>query len=137
MKTMLKLVVASILLFAQAGGCGLIFDTSPFPQDVPTPTPPVELQTLPKNARVRVRYVHPVWGPGEIYVWELPGLTPSDRDSAYMGERGNPLGTVLEGTEVTIVDYAWSEADQEFWVRIRAPGVPEGWILLSELDLTP
>lgn len=134
MKT--RLVVASILLLVQAGGCGLIFETPPFPQNAPTPTPPIELQTLPRNARIRVGYVHPEWGPGEVYVWELPGLTPSDLDSAYMGERGNPLGAVLRGTEVTIVDYAWSETDQEFWAYVRTSDALEGWIPLNELDLS-
>ena len=136
MKTMLKLVVASILLFAQAGGCGLIFDTSPFPQDVPMPTPPVELQTLPRSARIGCTG-HPELDPGGVSVWERPGVEPSDPDSAYMGDRGEWLGALPCYAEVTIIDYAWSKTDQEFWVRIRAPGVPEGWILLSELDLTP
>ena len=130
MKTILKLVVANILLLAQAGGCGVIFETPPFPQNVPTPTPP-------RRASVRVGYIHPKWGPGEIYVWELPGITPSDLDSAYMGDRGNPLGTLLRGTEVTIMDYAWSETDQEFWAHVRASDALEGWILLNLLDLTP
>ncbi len=137
MRTTLKLVVAGLLLLTQVGGCGAVFETPPFPQDVPTPTPPVELQTLPRNAFVRVGYVHPEWGPGEIYVWELPGITPSDLDSAYMGERGDPLGTVLGGTEITIVDYTWSEADQGFWVRVKIPDGLEGWISLSLLDLPP
>lgn len=135
MKTILKLIVASVLLL-ETGGCGLIFETPPFPKNAPTPTPPIELQTLPRRARVHVGYVHPEWGPGEIYVWELPGITPADLDSAYMGDRGNPLGTLLRGTEVTIMDYAWSEADQEFWVYVRASDGLEGWITLNELDLT-
>lgn len=137
MKTILKLVVASILLLAQASGCGVIFETPPFPQNVPTPTPPIELRTLPRRASVRVGYVHPEWGPGEIYVWEVPGITPSDLDSAYMGDRGNPLGTLLRGTEVTIMDYAWSETDQEFWVYLRALDTLEGWVSLNLLDLAP
>lgn len=136
MKTMFKLVVASILLLVQADGCGVIFETPPFPQNVATPTPPVELQVLPRSARIGC-IDHPALGPSGVSVWELPGVKPSDPDSAYRGDRGKWLGVVPCRAEVTVTSYAWSETDREFWVYVKASNGLEGWAPIDELDLTP
>lgn len=113
----------------------MIFETPPFPQNAPTPIPPIELQTLPRNTRIGCTG-HPELDPSGVSVWELPGVKPSDPDSAYRGDRGEWLGALPCYTEVTIVDYAWSETDQEFWAYVRTSDALEGWVPLNELDLS-
>lgn len=95
------------------------------------PNLPTELLSLPRSAQMdcpdnpdlRV----------ELFVWELPGVEPSDPNSAYRGSRGERLGSLSSCTIVTITAYAWSETDQEFWVHVSAEGI-EGWITLDLID---
>lgn len=125
-------LVAFVFLLALTG-CGR---SSPSrSHELPTPTPPTQLQFLPQQASVVC--TSDVSGTGPVNVWELPGTEPSDPNSAYQGNRGRLLGEVEECTKVTILAYAWSRTDQEFWVRILTPTGLEGWVSLSMVDLAP
>lgn len=134
MKTILKLIAIGLLLLVLAS-CAMLF-TEPAIPSVPAPTAPIELQVLPRSARIGC-IDHPTLGPSGVSVWELPGVKPSDPDSAYMGDRGKWLGAVPCQTGVTITSYAWSETDQEFWAYIKASDGLKGWVTLAQLDLSP
>jgi len=135
MKTPVRLVVVGVLLLLQAG-CAVVPPATP--TSVPTPLAPVELRVLPRKARIGSAN-SPKMGPCgvDINVWELPGVKPSDPNSAYMGDRGEILGTLPCRTEVAITGYAWSDTDQEFYVYVRAHSGLEGWIPINLVDLTP
>ena len=100
-----------------------------------TPNPPSTLLSLPDNAQI-LCHNDPKLNSGGIYVWELPGLEPTDRNSGYMGRRGRALGLLEPCTIVTATDYAWSETDQVFWVYIKAEDA-EGWVKLDLLSFSP
>lgn len=125
-------ILTSILLLA---GCTMRQDRLAQETPVRTPIPPPELMDLPVDAKIRC-YDDPNLNRGEVVVWELPGVEPSDPNSAYMGARGERLGSLRPCTAVTIAGYAWSETDQEFWVYVEADRL-EGWVPLSLVDLVP
>lgn len=122
----------SILFLA---GCTVRWDRSAQETPVETPIPPPELMDLPVDAKIRC-YDDPNLDRGEVVVWELPGVEPPDPNSAYMGARGERLGTLRPCAVATIASYAWSETDQEFWVYVDADGL-EGWVPLNLVDLVP
>lgn len=98
---------------------------------VPTPHPPPELMSLPRTATTKC-----TGNPrGLVTLWEYPGITPDDPNSAYMGKRGKALGTVPFCSEVQVLEFAWSETDRVFWVRVVAGGA-SGWVYLDDLDFT-
>lgn len=99
---------------------------------IPVPPPPAELTTLPLSARLRCPEDPNLRG-NEV-LWELPGLPPTDPDSAYMGRRGRDLGRLADCTSVYACAYAWSEADKTFWVLVTTCEVA-GWVQLDRLDL--
>lgn len=96
-----------------------------------TPPFPAELG-LPMDAEVHCNH-DPNLDRAKIALWELPGVTPSDPNSAYMGNRGRMLGQISNCTTVTVTQFAWSEMDQEFWVYIETEEV-EGWVSLGLID---
>ena len=100
-----------------------------------TPVPPSVMQSLPQRAEISCSN-DPDLDQGSVVVWELPGVEPSDPDSAYMGARGKRLGSLPSCTVVKVTDYAWSETDEEFWVYVEAADL-EGWIALRLLDFVP
>ncbi len=69
--------------------------------------------------------------------WELPGLEPGDKNSAYMGLRGENLGSLPDCTPVTITDYAWSKTDSEYWLNVTVPDKLAGWVPMDLVDLGP
>lgn len=88
------------------------------------PAPPSELLNLP-----RIGYGRQYW-----VVWEHPGLPPSDPNSDLSGWKGNSLGT-LTADELKVVNYSWSEADDEFYVFVEQ-GTVKGWISLRGITFT-
>ena len=129
---------ASIPVLAVVLTCALVVACCVAPHDEQpqaTPIPPAELLSLPTNAQIDC-YDDPSLNQGSAVVWELPGVDPSDPNSAYMGDRGERLGSVRACTVVSVTDYAWSETDQVFWVRIKAEDL-EGWIRLDIVDFVP
>ena len=98
----------------------------------PVPTPPAKLLNLPQTARISCSS-DSAQNSGDVVVCELPGVEPSDPNSAHQGRRGERLGTLSPCTPVTMTDYAWSETDQEFWVHITSEGL-EGWVSLPLID---
>lgn len=93
----------------------------PIPTPGPTPAPPAYLQDLPQTARAK-----PLWT-----VWELPGYPPIDPESDISPYNGEYLGATIE-SEVLVLDYAWSEAGAEFYVRVRQAEL-EGWVPLRAI----
>jgi hypothetical protein len=100
-----------------------------------TPIPPSELLHLPVEAQVKC-YNDPNLDRGGWYVWEFPGIEPTDPNSAYQGRRGELIGTLASCAWVTITDYSWSEIDQEFWVYVETKDV-KGWITLDGVNQAP
>lgn len=130
------LTITMCLFMLTLNGCALISPQPTPPRETQIPTTPHELQVLPKKASIGCTG-DPKLDPGGISIWELPGVKPSDPNSAYMGDRGNLLGVLPCYKEVTIWDFAWSDTDQEFWAFVKSSGSLEGWIPLNLLDLTP
>jgi hypothetical protein len=123
-------VVVTLTLILALTGC-----TQGQSETVPeTPLPPPGLLDLPVDAQTLCLY-DPERGGGTV-VWELPGVEPSDQNSAYMGDRGEILGNLSPCTPVTITDYAWSPTDELFYVYIVVDGL-EGWIGIDSTDLVP
>lgn len=121
-----RLPVLLILLgLLSVFGCSTQRDRS----TLATPTPPADLLTLPRDVQV-ICHNDPNLDRGTVNVWELPGLEPSDPNSAYQGRRGNLQGELSWCTPVKVSDYAWSETDREFYVHVAAGSV-QGWILLK------
>ncbi len=100
-----------------------------------TPTPPPELLDLPADAQIQC-FNDSNLDRGGSYIWEFPGIEPSDSNSAYQGDTGERIGTLPSCTWVTITNYSWSETDQEFWVLVDADGV-KGWIAFDLVNLVP
>lgn len=103
-------------------------------QSQATPPPPVELESLPQQAQVLCHHSINL-DEAEYILWEFPGVPPLDRNSAYQGERGRQLGKVRPCDPVTIISTSWSQADQEYWVQIRANG-KSGWIKFRYLSFS-
>ena len=85
-------------------------------QDQPpqkTSVPPTWLSRLPEAAQTSCD-ADSVLNRRETNVWELPGVEPSDPNSAHMGRRGKLLGSLPNCTEVMITGLAWSKTDQGF-----------------------
>ena len=97
-------------------------------------TPPAQLASLPVHAETKC---YESWKGTwvRIGIWELPGVKPGDSNSAYMGNRGDLLGSLPACTAVTVTDYAWSETDREFWLYIGGPDGEKGWVPLGLVDL--
>jgi hypothetical protein len=97
---------------------------------VATPSPPFELLALPTEAQIPCSYQ------SAVALWELPGLEPVDPDSSSGGNTGERLGWVEACTEVRVTDYAWSEADQAFYVYVETESL-KGWLALDFVDFVP
>jgi hypothetical protein len=132
------LTIMMCLFLLTLNGCALMSPQPDSPRETQTPTTPDELQILPRIARVG-NDNDPKLGSCklDVNVWELPGVAPSDKNSAYMGDRGKLLGVLACHAEVTIVRLAWSDTDQEFWAFVKSSDSLEGWVPLNLLDLTP
>jgi hypothetical protein len=83
-----------------------------------TPMPPPELLALPVNAQIHCDD-NPNYRTA-VTLWEFPGTEPRDPDSSCEGHVGKDLGYVKDCSAVRITDYAWSEADQTFYVYVEA-----------------
>lgn len=115
-------IVTTILLLLLVG-CTI--KASPVPP-VPVPSPPASLQNLPQA--IQTKYSDDAnLNRGGIVVWELPGLPPTDPNSAYMGHRGSSVGKLKFCELVTATQYAWSETDQTYWVHVETDNV-QGWV---------
>jgi hypothetical protein len=101
---------------------------------VATPIPPPELLTLPANAQIECDD-NPNYR-SDVFLWELPGLEPVDPESSSGGNTGKRLGLVKACTVVRVTDYAWSEADQAFYVHIEMDSL-KGWLTIDFLDFMP
>lgn len=109
---------------------------SPELRSPPTPIVPSELSALPRTARIKCySYPRPSFDV-EMAIWELPGITTKDRDSARGGDRGAQVGLLPYCTPITVTDYAWSEMDRQFWVLIQANGL-KGWVWVSLVEFPP
>ncbi|MGB4801711.1 MAG: hypothetical protein WBV59_03565, partial [Anaerolineae bacterium] len=130
------LTITMCLFMLTLNGCALISPQPTPPRE--TPTTPHELQVLPRKAHIGSAN-DPKLGSCklDVNVWELPGITPPDKNSVYMGDRGKLLGVLACHEEVAIMRLAWSNTDQEFWAFVKSSGSLEGWIPLNLLDLTP
>lgn len=96
-----------------------------------TPYPPPELESLPRAAWIDCRG-DPSLDRGGMYLWEYPGITPDDPNSAYMGKRGKAVGEVPYCTKVEVREFAWSETDREFWAKVVTDDTI-GWVPLHVL----
>lgn len=72
--------------------------------------------------------------PGIVHAFELPGLTPED-DSAGSSDRGRDLFILPYCEKIDVVDYAWSEMDRRYYLRIRLRDGREGWTWESVITL--
>lgn len=99
-----------------------------------TPKPLLELQTLPINAQARCDD-NPNYR-SKVALWERPGLDPVDSDSSSQSNTGKRLGWLEACTEIEIIDLAWSETDQEFYVYAKTNNL-EGWLVVSLVDFAP
>lgn len=112
----------------------------------PTPNPPSELLDLPVDGLVRC-YNDPNLDQGGVIVWEKPGISSPDPNSAYRGDTGLDLGAMNHCSTVTITAYAWSETDKKFYVYIKSDKLGdwsyarvrplEGWISFDRINLGP
>ncbi len=111
------LLIALLLGLASLAGCTGRCDVVRETTEA-KPTPPPELLALPANARI-----HCDDNPSSrsaVTLWEFPGTEPRDPDSSCDGHVGKTLGNVKDCSVVRVTDYAWSEADQTFYVYVEA-----------------
>jgi hypothetical protein len=98
----------------------------------PTPTsPPVpaNLVTLPVKGKI----VADIRG---ARLFELPALYVYDNSMSKRGpNKGRIVGVVNGGDPVTVVDVAWSWADETFYVLIESPG-GKGWIASEGVEVS-
>jgi hypothetical protein len=128
----MRLIIVLLMLgLFMIPGCG----TSHRGSTLPSPTPPPQLMSLPQAAQVFC-YHDPNLDRGTVNVWELPGLEPSDANSAYQGGRGQLRGKLSPCTPVKISKYTWSESDQEFYVYVEAADV-QGWVVSDLISFKP
>lgn len=126
----MRLALTSLIFILCCVSClGTVIDPSQA-----TPPPPAELASLPRQAQA-LCYHDVNFDKAEYILWEFPGVSPPDQNSAYQGERGRQLGEVKSCDPVTIISTSWSEADQEYWVQIKADG-KSGWLKLRYLSLS-
>ena len=93
----------------------------------PTPLPPKVLNALPRNGRGACS------GGGAIPLWEYPGSTPDDPNSAYQGKRGRELGEISSCEKVLATSYAWSQMDGDFYVLVQNDSA-KGWVELHLIE---
>lgn len=127
--------LSAIVLILAGLLVGCVPGQSEPPSGKPRPTPPTELLLLPRRARIHCAADSRANAAG-VNLWELPGIEPSDPNSAYQGNRGKLIDAIQGCTEVTATEYSWSETDQMFWVRVRAASGPEGWLPVHLLELS-
>jgi hypothetical protein len=109
---------------------------SPTPTPRTTPIPPSNLETLPRNASMKCNSSIPHPERTLITLWELPGLEPGPKSSQGGGVRGRDIAYVPECTPIRMMRFAWSEADNEFYIFVQAPQ-GEGWVRLYFINLEP
>lgn len=122
--------LAAVVVFAS---CATFQDVEGVRPHVPTPSPPAELLNLPREALTLCHDDPALDQRGVNPIWEFPGIEPIDPNSAYMGRRGRQLGTLDDCSFVLLTEFAWSQTDREFWVKIRGPNGEEGWVTLDLL----
>lgn len=128
----LLIVLVYLVVVVVFSSCAEIESRKPPRPPMPTPVPSLELRELPRDALMQCRN-NPNLDRDTINLWEYPGTEPTDPNSAYMGNRGERLGELTPCTPIVVTEFAWSETDRKFWVRIRGPNGEEGWVALNLL----
>lgn len=120
-----RLALALLLSFALMSGCTQ--------QTATAPPVPAELAHLPAAA-ITIGCPGELRPPGNIQAFELPGLTPED-NSAGNSNTGRNLFILPYCEKVDVIDYAWSEMDGRYYLRIRLKDGSEGWMYQTFITL--
>lgn len=116
-----------LLLFLLLAGCSDNGGIETPEASAPTPNPPGALLALPLEAQMRCTG-DPNLDRGTIVLWEYPGLESPEDDSSLGSFTGLSTGGLEHCDPVAITDYAWSHADEEFYVYVES-GSDEGWVV--------
>ena len=126
----LVILAVVLVLMIVCGTLTLVQLRRPHIRHVPQPEVPAEIASLPRDAWVTCRD----HSPGSYNLWELPGVRPSDPNSAFMGARGADVGEVMPCTQVSILQRSWSTVDGYWWVLVKQDD-QEGWLALQHLQI--
>ena len=124
MKKRLRIEYAIIYLSIAVVSCVTSMKLTPTPSATMPPVPeiyhnlPLETTAECPEASLRPR--------GSITIWEHIAQRP--QDSSLNPDRGNPVGLIDLCEVVTVVDYGWSEEEQEFWLMIETSDGTTGWL---------
>lgn len=120
-----RLIPAFLVYFALMSGCT---------HETVTPAPlPEKLVHLPVETTT-IGCLGEIRPPGIVHAFELPGLTPED-NSAGSSNRGRDLFILPYCEKIDVIDYAWSEMDRRYYLRIRLKDGREGWTWGSVVTL--
>jgi hypothetical protein len=103
---------------AALSGCANTVVSTP---TIPTPTIAANFANLPRSGSIVCN------SEGSFSLWELPGLTPGDLNSATYSNRGGLVGSLKPCTKVQIEAIQWSTWDKMFYVRVAVES-EHGWI---------
>ena len=126
------LLFAAVLTVAFVWGVRVLYcqlSTCGGPPRIPEPAIiPSELTSLPRPGQV---YCSRGTSPDleHVDVWQFPGAYPTgDYDSGVNDSvLGRHQGELPYCREVQVLDYAWSEVDGEFWVKVETEEI-SGWV---------
>lgn len=100
-----------------------------------TPIPPPQLQELPRQVEM-LCFENAQNNTAAITLWELPGLPSRDPGSSRGSHTGTNVGSILPCSETVIMEYAWSAADQKFYVLVSNDEGIQGWVGLNFITFT-
>lgn len=126
MKIYLKALFCAVLVVLAA--C-----SQPTITPVPAPPMPEKFSRLPLPAKMRCKGENS--SKPEFLIWELPGIEPGDKNSAYQGNRGNWIAHLKPCEDVTVLQVVWSEWDREWYLLVKFAD-KQGWATQSVVELT-
>jgi hypothetical protein len=71
-----------------------------------------------------------------VVLWEHAELEPPEIGET-VGERGEEVGSLRWCARVEILDYEWSEFDQQFWLLVDDKQGQRGWLAVEYIELSP
>ena len=135
MNIKMKLLPTCIIIFTSVVLIGCSFFENKNQDIIISPPTLTGFEELPVAAKIKCTGDDTVDSKTIVYINQFPGLEPSD-DSSNYGIRGDVLGELSACTDISIISYQWSSADEEYYLEIvENDSELKGWVVLRLITI--